>query len=372
MTMIINFLTYNLLLFLVVFLTPGKIINDKNVVLLKDETNGFIWNTRLVIVLFLFMVVAGVREPYMGTDYIGYLDFYTYILNHGYIGSHFQGKEIGWDYLNLLFAKLGIPAEIFFGLIAGVMWYFFIKGSYKYQFLLPLMLFFVISSSYLFWTFSGIRQSIAIMIFFYAIKFIIEKQLLHYVSFIFIASLFHTSVLILLPVYLFWKIKFSQKFFFILYIVSILLMGNDWFLSQIGNIITILSTKFDFISHYLFYIETSTFTVNEERTSSGLGVILKIMTTLYILYKSKFVLEKQPKLTIYFVLFMIGSILANIFFSIEIIGRVLTYFQICFPIVIASTVYYSTKKYEKIIAILLMTAYILVMNVQIYRWNIIG
>jgi len=366
MNIIINLLIYNAFLFLVVFLTPGK-LNNKSAVLLKKETNGFLWNTRLVIVLLSFMVIAGMRESYVGTDYHHYLDFYNYILDHGYIGSHFKSKEIGWDYLNLWFGSFNIPAGIFFGFVAGIMWYFFIMGSYRYQFLLPLMLFFIISSGYMFWTFSGLRQSIAIMIFFYSIRFIIEKQLLYYVGFVLIASLFHSSAIMLLPLYLLRNIKFNQRFTFILYILSIFLIGNDWFLTQVSNLITILGSKFNFIENYIFYLETSTFSVNAERTSSGLGVILKILTTLYILYKSKLVLKKQPKLTIYFILFFIGSIFSNVFFSIEILGRVLNYFNICFAIVIASTVYYSTKKYERMMMILLIMVYFLLFNIQLSR-----
>jgi len=139
-----------------------------------------------------------------------------------------------------------------------------------------------------------------------------------------------------------------------------------------GNLISLVGAKVDIMSVYLNYLEAQQFTYNEERTSSGLGVVLRIVTAFYILYASKNVLRKQPKLTIYFLLFFIASILSNVFFSIEIIGRVLNYFNICFAIVIASSVYYSTKKYEKIMTLLLLAAYLLVFNVQLYRLSMIG
>ncbi|WP_415407161.1 EpsG family protein [Sulfurovum sp. CS9] len=366
MILIAAFLTYNILLLLMVFLPAGKIINHKSIVSLKSETDSFRWNKRLAFIILAVATVAGMRESFVGTDYHSYLDFYNNILDYGSFPNYSLGREIGWNYLNLWFGKLGVPSGIFFGFVAGLTWYFFIKGSYKFQFLLPLMFFFFMVH-YFFWTMSGLRQSIAIVIFFYSIKFIIERNPIYYISSILIASLFHLSVLIMLPIYLLSKIKFNRKLFFILYVLSIFFIGNEWFLNQMSQLIVFISSKVEVLSSYLFYLDSDSFTAQEKRTSSGLGIILTIITVFFILYKSEEVLKKQPKLTIYFVLFFIAVILNNIFLSVEVIGRALTYLMICFPIVMASTVYYSTKKYERMVVILLIIAYFMIFNVQIYR-----
>jgi len=362
--MLITFLTYNLLLLFALSLPAGKLINSENSELIRYETYSFKWNIRLIFILLFIILIAGTREAQLGTDYYNYLTFYNYILDHGRVGSFFKENEIGWDYLNLTFGQANIPAGIFFGLVSGITWFFFIKGSYKFQFLLPLMFFFVISSGFFLWTFNGIRQSIAIMIFFYAIRFLIEKKPLHYLFWILIASFFHKSVIIVLPFYFITKITFKQKFVAVLYIISIFLAGNGWFMSKLTDIIILISSKVDILASYMAYLDTNTYAINNERTSSGLGVLLRIITTLYILYKSDYVLTKQPKLTIYYILFFIGAILSNIFFSVEIIGRILNYLNICFPIVIASTIYYSTHKYERLINILLIIIYFLLFNKQ--------
>lgn len=368
MTLIIALLTYNLLLLFAVSLPAGKIINNKSIALLQSETPGFSWHTRLFWVIAAIVVVAGTRESYVGTDYWGYLEFYNYILDHGSFPTYWKENEAGWEYLNFTFAKLGVPAGIFFGLVAGMMWYFFVKGSYRFQFLLPLMFFFIITNGFFFWTLSGLRQSIAIMIFFFAIKYIIEKKPIYYGLSILAASFFHISVLVMLPVYFLSMIKFNRNLFFVLYILSIAFIGSDLFLNQMASLVSSVASKIDVLSIYASYLETEKFAMSEERTSSGLGVILKIATTFFILYKSNDILKKQPKLSVYFVLFFLGAILTNVFFANEIVGRVLNYFNICFAIVAASSIYYSTKKYEKMIAVLLILAYFLMFNVQIYRF----
>ena len=367
MILLNHMLIYNLLLFTIVLLPAGRLIAKNNINTLKSERVGFKWNIRLALVLLAIIIVAGLRESYVGTDYSGYLDYYNYILEHGKRSPFFKNNEMGWEYLNFIFAKAGILPEVFFGLIAGLIWFFFIMGSYKFQYLLPLMFFFIFTNGFFFWTLSGLRQSITIMMFFYAIKYIIEQRPLHYAIIIFSASLFHLSALIMLPVYFLGKIRFNQKIVFILFVSSLLLMGNEWFAVQIKSLIIFIAEKLDMLSIYLAYLESEKFALNNERLGSGLGVFLRIITALYILYKSKSILKKQPTLTIYFVLFFIGSILSNIFFSNEMIGRVLNYFNVCFAIVVASSIYYSTKKLEKIIALSLMIVYLLLYNNQIYN-----
>ena len=361
--MFITFLSYQLLLLFVLLLPMGKLINGKNSGPIRYETDGFSWNARFSFILLLIVLLAGVREAKPGRDYSNYLNYYDYILVHGEIGKLFKVNEIGWDNLNLLFGSLGVPAGVFFGLVSGVTWFFFIKGSYKFQFLLPLMFFFVLSSGFYFWTYNGVRQSISIMIFFYSIRFLLEKDPLRYVLWIAVASLFHTSVIVMLPFYFITKIKFNQKLVALLYIASLFLVGNSWFMSKMIDLITFVSSNIDLFSSYAkFYTGEDIYDTDENRTDSGLGVLVRIVTTLYIIYKSDYILKKQPTLTVFYVLFFIGTILSNIFFSVGTIGRILTYFTVSFSIVIASTIYYSSGKYENIVNVLIIGVYFIMFS----------
>ena len=372
MITVTTFLTYLFLLFFSVYLASGKFSPLSYSYINIKPTENFQWNIRLIAILLIITIISGIRDSYIGNDYHNYLDYYNYILNFGKIGSHFKKVEIGWEYLNMLFAKNQIPASVFFGIIAGLTWYFFIRGSQKYQFLLPLMLYFAITSGFFLWTMSGLRQSVAIMMFFYSIRYIIEKKPLHYIAVIGIASLFHTSALILFPVYFIYKIKFNQKIFFIIYILSLFLIGNHWLYNYMINLTMDIMTKLHLLDQYMGYMTSKKITANVERMGTGLGVLLKWITALYILYMSKKTLKLYPDLNIYFVLFFIGTIGTNIFFSIDLIGRVLNYFNISFFIVIASTIYISKEKIERYFSLMLIIAYFMVYCQQLYNLAQLG
>jgi hypothetical protein len=100
---------------------------------------------------------------------------------------------------------------------------------------------------------------------------------------------------------------------------------------------------------------------------SGLGFILRVITDLYILYMSKIVLQKEPIFKIYFLLYFLSAILSNFFFTVELVGRLLRYSQINLYVVFASSIYYSSNKYEKYIAVILVGVYVLLYNYLIYN-----
>jgi hypothetical protein len=358
------------LLFIILFvlsftLIDGKIINQNSII--RPPNSYFNWNIKLFIMLFLIFFISAIRDSSIGTDYHNYINFYEYIYNTESFPRFLKRNEIGWDYLNYFFAINKIPYQLFFGFISFIIYYFFIKGSYKYQYLLPLMFFFILSSGFFYWTLSGLRQSIAIMIFFYSIKFIIEKNFYQYILFIIIASFFHTSALIMIPIYFLIYLKFNQLIIFIIFSISLFFIGKTTFLEIINQYVLIIGNKIDFLNKYMNYLETSTFQINDERSSTGLGVIVKIITTYYIIYKSKYVIDKFPDLKIYFLLFIISAISNNLFYSVEIIGRVMNYLYISFPLVMAAALYYTNKKIEKYINLVFLSIYFLLFLVTTYK-----
>ncbi len=364
-------LTYLSLLVITISLPQGSFLPLKKH-LVRDANDKFQWNLRLFIVLLSIMIIAGLRGSYIGTDFHNYLEYYNYILEHGKIGAFFKKTEIGWEMLNYLFGKNAIPSEIFFGLVAGIIWFFFIQGSYKFQFLLPLMFFGILTNGFFFWTMSGLRQSIAIGIFFYAIKYIIEKKPWHYALSIVIASLFHTSALIMLPVYLLGKLQFNKKVVLYLFLFSLFLVGNYQSIHEVfSDYISMLVTKLGF-SAYTGYLESQKLTANLSRMGSGLGVVLRIAMFLYILYMSEKVIKRYPELKIYFILFFIMAIVNNIFFSVELIGRVMNYFAFCYAITFAGTIYLSSSKKEKIISSIFIIAYLILFIKKIYLLGLMG
>lgn len=333
-------------------LQSNYIFNDK-IYLEKD----FKWNIGLILILLFIFCLIFFKDTNQNDDFSRYVMSYNQLKNTGIIPFLLISKEVGFRYLNIIFAYFDLSYYIFFGTISLFCWAIFIKGSYKFSYLLPLMLYFAVTNGHYFWSLLGIRQSIAIALFFYSIKFIIEKKITYYAIFIIIASLFHTSALILLPIYFLNRINFNRMLIFILYVSSIFLTSSTFLHEQFSNVILNLSKYVDFINTYASSIETSYFKTDLSRVDSGYGVFLRQITTLYIIYKSKNILERIPNLKIYFLLYLIYAILSNIFFSIDLITRIILYFNICFPIVLGATLYFFNNRLEKIISLTLIILY---------------
>lgn len=68
---------------------------------------------------------------------------------------------------------------------------------------------------------NGVRQHAAVAITVFAWQFLFEKKIVRYMLTILIASLFHTSALIMLPVYFVCNIRFNKKLLIIMAIIAV-------------------------------------------------------------------------------------------------------------------------------------------------------
>ena len=352
-------------------LPRGKIIHLKASPFQMNSNVLFRWNSRLIFILFLIGLFAGLRDKALGIDYSGYVEFYEYIVEHQtFMPGPLIGVEFGWNYLNLFFGKLGLPTGIFFGIVTAITWAFFIKGSFRFQHLLPLMFFFSLVTGFFFWTLSGLRQSIAIMIYFYAIKFIIEKNLFKYVVTVLLASMFHVSILLMLPMYILKNIKYNRNVGTLLFLVSLGFIGSNLFVFLADIILTAFG-HIEFLKFYTHYLEDPERLQATENHGSNLGFLLKTVFSGFILFRCKKILSKHSELNIYYVFFAFYAILNNLFFSIELVHRFLNYFYVCFPIVAAAHVYYSANKFEKLASILFLSVFSLQYLVTTYKYLLI-
>ncbi|MGP1560891.1 MAG: EpsG family protein [Helicobacteraceae bacterium] len=157
-------------------------------------------------VLFL-CVVAGLRYS-TGRDYFSYLYYYE-LFQDNYDMKKF---EVGFDYLIKFANELGLSYNAFLAIqsifIILVTYNALIKNipiKYRYVsfffFVIIKENFFDIAAS------SLLRQAIAVAFFIIATRYIISKNLKAYIITIAIGSLFHESILVLLPLYFINKIS---------------------------------------------------------------------------------------------------------------------------------------------------------------------
>ncbi len=256
---------------------------------------GFIYKL-LFVILWLFL---GLRWG-QGTDFFGYQYIFTHsrswnqVVNNPY-NLH---SEIGFRFLCYLFQENYSLMIFFISSFEMLMLYRFFK-IFESDCCLSLLLFY--PTFYLTYYFSALREGIAIAIFIgLGLPWLIHKK--NYILFlisVIISTFFHTSsiVLILVPLFLVFKIKPNTKFFYI-FIGFSLLFNVLMFTPIIKNTLQLIPVLGGYISNYASF-QTITWTALLERLLSFILILYlgKVYTddsfvwnSLYSIYSGGFLL----------------------------------------------------------------------------------
>src|SRR5690606_24899680 len=126
-----------------------------------------------VLALLLLIVVVAIRYD-VGTDWNTYNSLFNTYKANPLMSFSAQEMELGYYYVNKIVIWLGGSAPVAFGLLALLAWYFAFKSVSYY--LVPLLVFFLFVDGYFFISLNLVRQFIALCIFTYSVKFIVNKQ----------------------------------------------------------------------------------------------------------------------------------------------------------------------------------------------------
>ncbi|MCH4102293.1 EpsG family protein [Pediococcus acidilactici] len=235
-------------------------------------------STFLYVLAFLVIFIPGAIRYYVGIDYTTYSLYqipailsnrpnvkvetlYRVIIKFGYwLGGH-NSYQMIFFLTNLLI--------VFF-------LFLYIANSSAYRWL-SIIIF--MGMGFFFFTLSGMRQSIGVVIALWGLQFIRKKKLIPYIITIVIASLFHSSVIIFILFYFVDKIKINP--FLVTLVMAILNVSA----SHIRDLIILLSTKLDMYSSYF----GSQFD-NGEYSNTWVYLVLIIMLFICI---SRFLLGKE-------------------------------------------------------------------------------
>ena len=162
--------------------------------------------------------VAGLRYG-VGTDFFNYQDRFNHYLK--YPNINIQRSNVGFGIL-IKFIQLFTDNPQWLFIATAIIIYTFIMlyirentKLYDIGFYLFICLYFYCSSLNI------MRQWISIAIFLYALKYAYQKKLIKYIIAIVIAASFHITSLLMLPVYLLFRLKLNKRNVIIL--ISILL-----------------------------------------------------------------------------------------------------------------------------------------------------
>lgn len=355
-----TYFIYLSLLVLIIFLTNKAYLRKLG---MYNETESSA-DTKLAsyhyVALFAISFIVGFRNN-VGVDWLGYKNLFEGIAAN----KPTYEVELGYYFINKLVAALGGSSEIMFFLVALISWFFIFKSVSNLY--LPLLLFFLFVEEYFFWSMNGVRQFVSISLFLYSIQFVLDRSLFKYLLFISIAILFHSSALLLLPLYFipFQKL-YNQKLWFIIFIISLFFSNSPFFVNGMKQIIVQGASKNIILTPYLEFFERGQYEAQD--LVVGLGYYFKLLINLFIILFSKEVVARNPQSKIYFVLFFTSTIIFNLFYMYQPIGRLNGYFAIMRCIVLSLIIYHLwyVRRY-RFLAVTVILLYLVLFLTTIYN-----
>ena len=206
-------------IYLSIFFLLGSIKNE----FFKNKKSNFL----IFIIIFLFSF-----SYKMGSDWLSYQEWYENVFpklewNNFYKQiPDLEGLEIGYVLLNLIFFHLGFSYELFMGTVLSICSFIILKFIQKESKNHYLAFYCFLVNGFLVTLLEPVlRQLIALTFFIIAIKYLKERKIYKYIFIILIASLFHKSAFLLLPLYFVKYIKFTMKKFLLLTLFSKIILN---------------------------------------------------------------------------------------------------------------------------------------------------
>lgn len=309
----------------------------------KIKERRTIFNITTILSILLFTFTLGLRYD-VGVDYLSYLRHYQAL-------SNFEGQsefEPLYEWLNQAVYYFGLHYSVLFSLTIFIEIVFFYLIFVQKRFLLPYAILFFFLTSKIFLDLNIVRHAIATMIFIYSIRYIQEGKFWKYILFLILSCGFHYSCFLLFPIWFLGSKKhlwIDQRF------CCFCLFGITLFLGAgiLNSAMEYLIEVFQFLgySNYVHTVEGW-----DMEVGSGLGVILlhvlDFCTILLCGWLSKYIHDRD--FTIYFRIFFIGILLANVFGLNVVLSR------IAFPLVsvrfiVLAYIFYYLKHHWKMLKV---------------------
>ena len=325
----------------ILFSRLGVITNNKDIAF----GGKFQWNKYYFLSFLIITIFLGTREG-VGRDYYSYASGYSI----GYQTFAFgESGELGSIWLNNLLYFLGLDYHSFF-FVTSLVTIFLLFNSFRNNFqLLPIGIFIFFIANLFPFVINGVRQGIAIMSLFNAIRFIntndrqkmISWNLFWYLFYIALGALFHYSILFFIPLYFIFNNKVLSLFnswTLILIVLSGFLISSPLFLTKyIDNIIEMVPKYKDYAA-----LEKYTIYIGSFRMGAFLILFVNILPLLFYNRIKKLF----PQSRLYFILFSFGIGFLYAFSKYMMINRVLIYFSSC-EIFIYSFLFLYINKYNQ-------------------------
>lgn len=243
--------------------------------------------------LFILVLFASFRDYRVGTDTGGYVKNFINQLDYRYFNFH-DGIEFGYQFIEYFLLRITHNYFWLFFVTSFIVvfsyLYIFRKNSKDYT---SSVFIFITLGTYTFF-FNGLRQGLAMAVFAFAIPYLITKKFYKYFLICILASLFHTTAILMVPFYLLVNLKvklvyklitvFLGSLIFSKYLIAYIASTNERYESysqtseNSGGLLTlgfyIIMLIIIYISSYVYKIKDKNF--NQILAFYALGVTFMI------------------------------------------------------------------------------------------------
>lgn len=247
----------------------------------------------------------------IGNDYRQY----TQTAHEAFVGGYVV-TEAGFNWLVRILYILsgGEYYELVFAVFAFVTLYIFLKAFYEQSVDFSFTYFLFMTLGLYFQTYNTVRYYLALAIALYAMRYVLNRDLIKFVFWILLAALFHKSVLLTVPVY--WMASYAWKKWMI---IAGLVFSAGCFLAK-GLILEIALLLYPSYENTV-YLEGGTSPISILR-----GVLV---IAFYLWYCRQYPKEKEDRELLFYAQLNLLSVVVCVFFSfLPVVTRIAYYFSI--------------------------------------------
>lgn len=304
----------------------------------------------MMISAFALFLPAAIRGKETGADTYRYSQLFNRIKDNTVTTT--DVKWVGMIFINffhILINALGFNYQVIFAIFAALSSIALIKAVCSNSSAPVFSLYAFVSFCLYYQFFNQFRQTLAICIVLYSLKYFVNKEFIKYALTIMLAAFFHPSAIIMLPFYFIGAIKINRKVI-ALYVLSAIVMYAAY--SIIEPIVFSTSYGSIYKSYDMYGLSMS--------ISSVLNFMVRIIMIVFCLYlyRGKSFTRKDA--------FLITMAIMSIIFQLltlrsYVFGRVTTYFFIFYiytlPTVVDKIKSTRTKQFARIMVCLVLIAY---------------
>lgn len=326
----------------------------------KVKTN----NKKIYMYIYFFeIVILGVILLFRknGVDYSSYK--LNFLNNYNY-------SDIGFNYLNRYIYTKNLSYQVLIIISSIIAFSFLLMGLNNFKMnnfqKIKYLFIYVLTSGY-FMYMNTFKQAISISIFFFTIKFIIKGNYIKYIVYMYISSLFHSSSLLLMPLYFLKKINI--RIWSKVLIVILLIINTR--IKVFKHILVLIIKKTNL--NYVNYLTQDKF--GEAYLKIGLLLILEIVILFYFDYlqnknllKIKNKMFNKQSINILSNIYFIGIVFNLLKSELYILYRMSDYF-ILVKCLIIFLILENKKKFflNKFIKVFFMVSFFLLFIKNLYE-----